>query len=350
LSFQILQELGKAFEDLCEQYLGRAITPVRMMPPVYGTYDTKWTNFLAPGVITVRRWCCLLSSCSRSYFWFFPLKSKVISFAQSISVTAMSFIKERTNGCMDRIYAAGVPATVLISANFVTHSVILVIQVSIMLIVSIFVFHIQVVGNLFYVFTLLLTLGIVGQSFGMFVSAVVREESEAIQMTLAIFFPALLLSGVIWPIEAIPSWFVWVSKGLPTTWTAAAMRSVMLRGWGIDQQSVWLGYVCNAAWTIFFLSIAAFLLSSVGMLPISHGISEYPLIFSGQNFRASVFVKASARRCRALTSGIKCKMQPFIQFETRNRALFGSLPITQKNQIKMILIQAIVDLATQSQL
>lgn len=237
---QIFQELGKAFEDLCMQYLNRTLTPVKLMPPVYGTYDTKWTNFLAPGVITV------------------------IAFAQSISVTAMSFVKERTNGCMDRIYAAGVPAGVLIMANFLTHSLILVVQVTIMLLVGIFGFQIQSVGNLFYVFTLLLTLGIVGQSFGMFVSSVVREESEAIQMTLAIFFPALLLSGVIWPIEAIPYWFVWLSKGLPTTWTAAAMRSVMLRGWDITYQSVWLGYVVNAAWTVFFLFFAGLLLSSVG--------------------------------------------------------------------------------------
>lgn len=176
----------------------------------------------------------------------------------------MSFVKERMNGCMDRIYAAGVPGSVLILANFVTHSSILVLQVTIMLIVSIFVFNIQVVGNLVYVFALLLCLGIVGQSFGMFVSSVVREESEAIQMTLAIFFPALLLSGVIWPIEAIPSWFSWVSKGLPTTWTAAAMRSVMLRGWGITQQTVWLGFVVNIAWAVFFLCVAGFFLSSVG--------------------------------------------------------------------------------------
>jgi len=45
------------------------------------------------------------------------------------------------------------------------------------------------------------------------------------------FFPSMLLSGVIWPIEAIPEWLRYISYALPTTWAAESMRSVMLRGW-----------------------------------------------------------------------------------------------------------------------
>lgn len=57
-------------------------------------------------------------------------------------------------------------------------------------------------------------------------------------MALGSFFPVLLLSGVLWPLEAIPQGLRYISYGLPTTWAVEAMRSLMLRGWGIFHQQV----------------------------------------------------------------------------------------------------------------
>lgn len=48
----------------------------------------------------------------------------------------------------------------------------------------------------------------------------------------------LLLSGVLWPLEGIPIGLRYVAYALPTTWAAEAMRSIMLRGWGMQHQQV----------------------------------------------------------------------------------------------------------------
>lgn len=99
-------------------------------------------------------------------------------------------------------------------------------------------------------------------SFGMAVSAMARSESEAIQVVLAIFFPSLLLSGIIWPLEAVPSWFSWVSLSLPTTWVSMSLRAIMIKGWNIRYFEVYMGYVVSIGWAIILLSITAFKLSS----------------------------------------------------------------------------------------
>jgi len=74
---------------------------------------------------------------------------------------------------------------------------------------------------------------------------------------LGAFFPALLLSGVIWPVEAIPIPLYWLSLSLPTTWAAEAGRSIMSRGWGVEHQQVWLGIVVPCAWSLAFFLWAA---------------------------------------------------------------------------------------------
>jgi ABC-2 type transport system permease protein len=96
---------------------------------------------------------------------------------------------------LDRVFAAGVPSTVLIVGSLLTHSLLLIVQASIMLIITVYVFKVTVVGSVFLVFAVQFLLGIVGQSFGLFVSAFSHEEREAVQFTLAAFFPSLLLSG-----------------------------------------------------------------------------------------------------------------------------------------------------------
>ena len=51
---------------------------------------------------------------------------------------------------------------------------------------------------------LLLLQGIIGTTLGLVISAVARSEQDAIHLSLGIFYPNLILSGIIWPIESMP--------------------------------------------------------------------------------------------------------------------------------------------------
>ncbi len=57
-------------------------------------------------------------------------------------------------------------------------------------------------------------------SFGLLISSLVASEVEAVQLSLASFFPSLLLSGILWPLQAIPVGLRYISYILPTTWAA----------------------------------------------------------------------------------------------------------------------------------
>lgn len=73
---------------------------------------------------------------------------------------------------------------------------------------------------------------------GLLISTMTNEETGAIQISIGSFFPMLLLSGILWPLESIPTGLRYFAYILPTTWSAEAMRSLMLRGWGMDHMQV----------------------------------------------------------------------------------------------------------------
>jgi ABC-2 type transport system permease protein len=117
--------------------------------------------------------------------------------------TAIEFVREKIDYTIDRIFAAGVSSPTVILAHFFTHSIVLIIQVTLLLLVAIFGFKIAVEGSVVLVVALLLLLGSTGMAFGLFVSSVARNEADAMQVAMASFFPSMMLSGILWPTEAV---------------------------------------------------------------------------------------------------------------------------------------------------
>lgn len=242
VSAMILKDVQETIYYITDSIFS-SVFPDRSLNPIeysseHANMSIKFIDFLAPGIIAT------------------------IAFAHAIGTTTMTFTSDRVSGCLDRVFMSGISGGLIILGSLLSHSVILIFQVGVMLLITIFAFKIHVEGSLFYVFTVLFFLGLVGMSFGMAVSSMSRNEAEAIQFVLAIFFPSLLLSGIIWPLEAVPSWFSWVSLSLPTTWVSLSLRAIMIKGWNIRYFEVYMGYIVSAGWIIILLSLAAFKLSS----------------------------------------------------------------------------------------
>ena len=44
-------------------------------------------------------------------------------------------------------------------------------------------------------------------------------------------------------------------QGMPATWGVSAVRSILLRGWGMRNGFVWPGYIAFLVWFLFFMVI-----------------------------------------------------------------------------------------------
>ena len=59
---------------------------------------------------------------------------------------------------------------------------------------------------------------------GFVVSSLCKEEICAIQLSLGSFYPNVLLSGVLWPIEGMPVFMRYIVYCMPQTYAIESLR------------------------------------------------------------------------------------------------------------------------------
>lgn len=203
--------------------------PIKQEEPVYGVREPTFTEFMAPGV--------LLS----------------IAFLAAVALTAIALVQERKEGSLERCLVAGVSSTEFIMSHVITQLLVLHVQIFLLLIFTFLVFEIPSQGPFFWVIELTLLQSACGMAFGLMISAMTKEETSATMLALGSFYPNLLLSGTVWPTQAMPDAMRYFAYSLPQTIPIESLRYILSRGWDITHPEVATGFAVTIAWTSFFL-------------------------------------------------------------------------------------------------
>jgi ABC-2 type transport system permease protein len=179
---------------------------------IYGA-NAQFIDFFVPGIMSVAVW------------------------QLTTLLTLISFVGERTSGTLSRLLASPLKESELVAGYAVAFGAIGATQAAVLLAVGVLLFNINIVGDVLLAFGVIALLAIVSEGLGILLSNLARRETQATQFLPFIILPAFLLSGVFWPIEAIPTWLRPVCYILPPTYAVEAVRSVTLRGWGLDKIS-----------------------------------------------------------------------------------------------------------------
>merc|ERR1719412_3254344 len=147
-------------------------------------------------------------------------------------------------------------------AHVVAQFAVMVVQVTLVLVFMIFVFSVPAHGSMVLVISLTMLQGLCGMAFGLLVSALCDNEQDAIQLALGSFYPNLLLSGIIWPLEGMPMYLRYISYVLPQTFACEALRGILSRGWGLEWLPVYRGFLVTIAWTLILMLSSALILKA----------------------------------------------------------------------------------------
>ncbi|XP_021710287.1 ABC transporter G family member 23 isoform X1 [Aedes aegypti] len=230
------REFAQELLRVCDNNPKLGDVPIQFKDPIYGTNDPSFTDFVAPGVILT------------------------IVFFLAVALTSSALIIERTEGLLDRSWVAGVTPFEILFSHVVTQFVVMCGQTALVLIFMIVVFGVTNNGEIVWIVMLTILQGLCGMCFGFVISAICELERNAIQLALGSFYPTLLLSGVIWPIEGMPLVLRYVSLCLPLTLATSSLRSILTRGWSILDEDVYLGFASTIAWIAIFLVITLLVL------------------------------------------------------------------------------------------
>ncbi len=103
------------------------------------------------------------------------------------------------------------------------------------LILASFLFGVTIQGNIILVFALLL-LGVFSfVGLGVVLTSFAKDQETAMMVMMTLMFPMMFLSGVFFPVQQMPWYMQDISKMLPLTYAADALRKVMVLGAGIPQ-------------------------------------------------------------------------------------------------------------------
>jgi len=200
----------------------------------YGGGDTQFIDYFAPGVI-----------------------SFAIMMVTTM-ITIILFVNERRNGTLQRLLVSPASESEIVVGYALAFAVIGIIQSIVVLIAAVILFDISIVGNIFLALLVILLLAFGHQGLGILLSAGAKNELQAIQFIPLILFPSILLAGLFWPIESIPSYLQPISYVIPLRYGIDAERSIMLRGWSIGD--IWIDILALVIFAFFTLSASILLL------------------------------------------------------------------------------------------
>ena len=141
--------------------------------------------------------------------------------------------QEKEVGTLDGMMVAPINRLSIIVGKTLGQTARGLIQGVIILGLAVGLFGVTIQGSVFLVFGLLL-LGVFSfVGIGIVITSFAKDQETATMLMMTLMFPMMFLSGVFFPIQQMPWYMQYISRVLPLTYAAQALRKVMVLGAGI---------------------------------------------------------------------------------------------------------------------
>jgi ABC-2 type transport system permease protein len=157
--------------------------------------------------------------------------------------TSMALARERERGTMEQLIVSPVRKLELMIGKIAPYVAIGSVQMSIVLALGWLAFRVPIVGSLPLLFALAFMFISANLAIGLFFSTMAQTQQQAMQMSVFFLLPNILLSGFIFPFDAMPAPVQWLSQALPLTHFLRIVRGIVLKGSGFAEvrgELVWL--------------------------------------------------------------------------------------------------------------
>ncbi len=172
-----------------------------------------------------------------------------------VMMTAVSIVREKELGTMEVLLVSPFRPELVIISKAVPYFILSLINVSTILILSVFVLKLPVKGSVLLLFGESALFIITSLSLGLFISVRAQTQQTAMLVSLlGMLLPTLLFSGFMFPIENMPKALQVVSNIVPATWYYIIVKSIMIKGLGFF--AIWKETLILFTIALFFLAIS----------------------------------------------------------------------------------------------
>jgi ABC-2 type transport system permease protein len=172
----------------------------------------------------------------------------------TMSLTSLAIVKEREAGTIEQLIVTPIRNWELIIAKITPYILVSMAEMLMILAVGTLWFGVPIRGSLVLLFALTGLYLLPNLGFGLLVSTFARTQREAQFMILPIALPSMMLSGFLFPVSALPQALQFVSNLLPLTYAIFILRSVVIKGVGIEV--LWPPVLALAALAVVLIGAA----------------------------------------------------------------------------------------------
>lgn len=164
----------------------------------------------------------------------------ILTFIGTI-VTSIGLVREREAGTLEQLAVMPIKPSQVILGKISPYFLVAALDMVIITVLGMLLFGVPFNGNV-VVFALGAALFLfVVLGLGVFISTISQTTGQAIQTAFFFLLPQILLSGMIFPLDAMAAGVRWIGYLLPLTYFTMISQGVMLRGASLA--SLWLPFL-----------------------------------------------------------------------------------------------------------
>ena len=170
-------------------------------------------------------------------------------------MTSISIVREKEKGTMEVLLVSPVRPLMVIIAKAVPYLVLAFGILITILLMARFVLGVPLAGSLFWILAVSTLYILLALSLGLLISNVAQTQLVALLLSaMVLLMPVVMLSGMLFPVESMPTILQWISAIVPPRYYIEAMRKLMIMGVGIGEVAHEVAVL--AVMTVVLLAIA----------------------------------------------------------------------------------------------
>ena len=219
----------------------------------------QWTNYAqqvlmnpAGGLVNAKM---LYNPQMKSAYNFVPAIMGMLLMLICAMMTSISIVREKERGTMEVLLVSPVRPLMVIVAKAVPYLVLAFTILIVILLMARFVLGVPLVGSLFWIVAVSTLYILLALSLGLLISNIAQTQLVALLMSaMVLLMPIVMLSGMMFPVESMPTVLQWVSAVVPPRYYIDCMRKLMIMGVGIGD--VMKEVLILLGFTVLLLTVA----------------------------------------------------------------------------------------------
>lgn len=176
----------------------------------------------------------------------------------SIAGSGYNIVEFRRKGILKRLFVTPIQPKDFIGGLVISRMIITLIQLGCLLLAAIFLLGVTIAGSFLSLLLIVLLGSIIFLSIGFFMGSLAKTQQAIMLLGNLITLPQLFLSGIFFPIDAMPELIQPVASLLPLSFVVTGLREVIVNGLSLLELMptmlglvVWLAIALFAAIKLF---------------------------------------------------------------------------------------------------